>query len=122
MRYDLTKCSLSSINSVFLDFKQKKLEELLAANERQKIDKELKLAEQAKQEQEEYEKIVQRQMEEIEQERRIAEERKRMRYEHNFELQKMIKLREEKNKLEQREVLEEGRKIRQKNDGYREKI
>ena len=105
-----------------LIMKQKKLEELLAANERQKIDKELKLAEQAKQEQEEYEKIVQRQMEEIEQERRIAEERKRMRYEHNFELQKMIKLREEKNKLEQREVLEEGRKIRQKNDGYREKM
>ena len=105
-----------------LIMKQKKLEELLAANERQKIDKELKLAEQAKQEQEEYEKIVQRQLEEIEQERRIAEERKRMRYEHNFELQKMIKLREEKNKLEQREVLEEGRKIRQKNDGYREKM
>ena len=34
----------------------------------------------------------------------------------------MIKLREEKNKLEQREVLDEGRKISQKNDGYREKM
>jgi len=59
---------------------------LLEANEKQKLDKEYKLAEQAKQEQEEYQKIIEKQMKDLENERRKEEDKKRMRYDHNNEL------------------------------------
>ena len=78
-------------------------EELLEANEKQKMDKQLKLAEVAKKEQEEYEKIIQRQIADLENERRIEEERRKMRYEHNNELLKQIKLKEERKKMGRRE-------------------
>ena len=55
----------------------------------------------------------------MEKEKRIEEERKRMRYENTKDLKKMIKLREEKEKLEAKEILEEGRKIRQNNDDWK---
>ncbi len=60
--------------------------ELLEANEKQKLDKEYKLAEQAKQEQEEYQRIIEKQIRDLENERRKEEEKKRMRYDHNNEL------------------------------------
>jgi hypothetical protein len=66
--------------------RQKKVVDLLSANEKQKYDKELKLAEQAKQEQEEYYKIIDKQLRDLEGERRKEEDRKKMRYDHNFEL------------------------------------
>lgn len=59
---------------------------MLEANEKQKLDKEYKLAEQAKQEQEEYQKIIEKQMKDLENERRKEEDKKRMRYDHNNEL------------------------------------
>jgi len=59
---------------------------LLEANEKQKLDKEYKLAEQAKQEQEEYQRIIEKQMKDLENERRKEEDKKRMRYDHNNEL------------------------------------
>jgi hypothetical protein len=59
---------------------------MLEANERQKYDKELKLAEQAKFEEEEYQKIVQNQLKNLELDKKKEEERKKMRYDHNFEL------------------------------------
>lgn len=59
---------------------------MLEANEKQKMDKELKLAEMAKLEQEEYEKIIDKQLKDLEGERTRDEERKNMRYDHNWEL------------------------------------
>lgn len=59
---------------------------MLEANERQKYEKELKLAEQAKFEEEEYQKIVHNQLKNLELEKKKEEERKKMRYDHNFEL------------------------------------
>lgn len=66
--------------------RENKVIELLEANEKQKMDKELKLAEQAKAEQEEYDKIVEKQIKDLNEERRKEEERKVMRYDHNAEL------------------------------------
>lgn len=60
--------------------------ELLEANEKQKLDKEYKLAEQAKQEQEEYQRIIEKQIKDLENERRKEEDKKRMRFDHNHEL------------------------------------
>ena len=45
----------------------------------------------------------------MEKEKRIEEDRKRMRYENTKDLRKMIKLREEKEKVEEKEILEEGK-------------
>jgi hypothetical protein len=50
------------------------------------MDRELKLSEQAKQEQEEYDRIIERQIRDMENERRKDEEAKRMRFDHNTEL------------------------------------
>ena len=61
-------------------------------------------------------------MEDIEKEKKIEEENKRMRYENNQDIRKLIKLREEKERLEAKEILEEGRKIRQKNDIWKERM
>ena len=102
--------------------KRKILEELIQSNNRQKIQKRNQLAEQARQEQAEYERIIKNQLEEMEKEKRIEEERKRMRYENTKKKKKMIKLREEKEKLEAKEVLEEGRKIRQYNDDWKRRM
>ena len=102
--------------------KKKILDELIQSNNRQKIQKRNQLAEQAKQEQAEYERIIKNQLEEMEKEKRIEEERKRMRYENTRDLRKMIKLREEKEKLEAKEILEEGRKIRQNYDSWKRRM
>jgi len=59
---------------------------MLKANEKQKLDKELKLAEQAKHEEEEYHKIIEKQLRDLENERRKDEDKKKMRFDHNWEL------------------------------------
>ena len=66
--------------------KNKKVVELLEANEKQKLDKEYKLGEQARQEQEEYQRIIEKQIKDLENERKKEEEKKKMRYDHNHEL------------------------------------
>jgi hypothetical protein len=66
--------------------KHRKTLELIEANEKQKMDKEVKLSEQAKQEQEEYERIIERQLRDMEIERRKDEDAKRMKFDHNSEL------------------------------------
>jgi len=63
---------------------------LLEANERQKIDKEMKLAEQAKLEKEEFEKIIDKQLKDLESEKRREEDRKKVRYDHNWELRLVV--------------------------------
>lgn len=66
--------------------KNKKVVELLEANEKQKLDKEYKLGDQARQEQEEYQRIIEKQIKDLENERKKEEEKKKMRYDHNHEL------------------------------------
>ena len=66
--------------------KNKKVVELLEANEKQKLDKEHKLGQQAQQEQNEYQRIIEKQIRDMEFERRKEEEKKKMRYDHNQEL------------------------------------
>ena len=51
-------------------------------------------------------------------EKKIEEEKKRKRYDNKNDLIKMIKMKEEKNKMYDREILEEGRKNRQLKDDW----
>jgi len=99
--------------------RKKKIEELMASNEKQRRDKQKQLVEQALQEQQEYQRIVQKQLEDIEKERRMEEDKKKKLYENTKDLKKLIKLKEEKEKLESREILEEGRKAKQNRDDWR---
>lgn len=94
----------------------------MEANEKQKIDKEVKLAEQAKLEKEEYDRIIEAQIRAQEEERRKEEERVKMRYDNNKELQRQIKVREELEAQKRREFLEEGRKMKQKVKATKENI
>ena len=99
--------------------KKKKIQELMESNERQRLDKQKQLAEQARQEQQEYQRIVKQQLEEIEKERRVEEDKKKKLYENTQDLRKLIKLKEEKERLQSREVLEDGRKAKQARDDWR---
>jgi hypothetical protein len=90
------------------------VEELMKANEIQKIDRELRLAEQAKIEKGEYNRIIEAQLKSREEERRKQETRVKMRYDHNDELRRQIKIREELESQKRRECLDEGRKMKQK--------
>lgn len=57
---------------------QKKVEELIKANEKAKLDKELKLAEEAQREQMEFVKIIDKQLKDIEADKRKEDQRKEM--------------------------------------------
>ncbi|MCQ2819959.1 MAG: trichohyalin-plectin-homology domain domain-containing protein [archaeon] len=92
--------------------------ELIAANEIQKEGKRQRLFEMAKHETEEYNKIIAKQLEDVERERKAEEEKRKMRYEHAEEVRRQIRTKEELNKIGRREVLEEGRAIRQRLDDY----
>lgn len=54
------------------------------------MDKEYKLGEQAKQEQEEYQRIIEKQIKDLDLEKKKEEEKKKMRYDHNHELRFFI--------------------------------
>ena len=99
--------------------RKKKIQELIASNEKQRADKQKQLAEQARQEQLEYQRIVKQQLEEIEKERRTEEDKKKKRYENTKDLKKLMKLKEEKEKLQSRENIEDGRKAKQNRDDWR---
>ena len=98
--------------------KKKKIEELIASNERQKLYKQNQLVEQAKQEQEEHERIVKQYLEETEKERRAEEDKQKKLYENTQDLKKLIKLKEEKERLHSKEKLEDGRKMKQNADDW----
>lgn len=102
--------------------RRKLIDDLLLSNEKQKIDKELKLGEQAKQEQDEYERIIRNQLAELEEEKKRDEEKRKMRYDHNLELRRQIKTREEFEKMLKRAGLEEGRSIKQNNEKYKARL
>ena len=105
-----------------LIIKKKKIEELLRANARQKLDKEIQLAEEAKKEQEEFTRIIKEHEKEIIASREREKDRIKKLLDHNRDLRIQIAEKEEKERIHKREILEEGRKIRQNNDDYLDNI
>ena len=98
--------------------KQKRIKDLIDANNRQRLDKEIQLAEEAKKEKEEFERIIKEYEKEIEEKKEMERIKIRKLLEHNADLQRQIIEKEERNKVIQREILEEGRKDRQNRDQY----
>lgn len=82
----------------------------------------MRLAEQAKQERDEFMRVIQKQREIEEQERRIAESKKTTLKGHSNQLRTQIVQNDEVKKQERLDFLEEGRKVRQKIDEERNKI
>ena len=105
-----------------LMLKKKKIEELIESNKRQKLYKQQQLAENAKKEQEEYQRMVKQYLEDNEKERRTEEDKKKKLYENTQDLKKLIKIKEEKERLQSKEKLEDGRKMRQKEDDWRQRM
>ena len=102
--------------------KRKKIEELIASNERQKLERQKQLAEQARLEQEEYKKIVKQQMEEEEKERRADEDKKKKLYENTKDLKQMMKIKEEKERILSREKAEDRRRLKQNTDDWKSRM
>lgn len=78
------------------------------ARDKQFAEKERLLAEQAKQERDEFLRIVQQQKEEREREQQIEEEKKRILGKHSVQLRSQIQQNEEIKKQERLDYLEEG--------------
>jgi hypothetical protein len=98
------------------------LRDMEQARQEQFTEKEMRLAEQAKQERDEFMRVIQKQREIEEQERRIAEQKKTTLKGHANQLRTQIVQNEEVSKQERLDFLEEGRKVRQKIDEERNKI
>ena len=105
-----------------MEHKQKVLRDMEDARQRQFLEREQRLAEQAKQERDEFLRIIHKQKEVEEQERRIEEEKKEVLKKHSLQLRTQIQGNDEKTKQDRLDYLEEGRKIRQKIDEERSKI
>jgi len=104
------------------EVRKKKVDDLLEFNSRQKLDKELKLAEQAKLNQEEYNRIIEKQLKNLENDKKKEEDKKKTLLDHNQELRRQIKEREEVERLKRREILEDGRMLKQKLQGEKERV
>ncbi len=100
--------------------KQKK--ELIEGNELQKITKQNKLLQQAINEQKEYDEIVRHQLAEVEEEKKAEEIRKKTLDYNGKEVLRQIHERREKEMLNRREVLEEGKILKQNQDNYRKTL
>ena len=102
--------------------KEKKFKDLIEANNKQKLDREMLLAEEAKKEKEEFERIIREYQKEIEENKRKEIIRKQKLMDHNANLKRQIADKEEREKLHKREILEEGRINQQKLDQYQKSI
>ena len=96
--------------------------ELIEGNEVQKIAKKKRLQEQAMAEQKEYQDIIKRQIADMEEDRRLEEMRKNIYNSNGEALRKQMKEKEEKRKMMERGVIEEGRQIKQELDGYKKTL
>ena len=105
-----------------LEHRQKVLQDLEEARQRQFLEKERRLAEQAKQERDEFMRIIQKQKEVEEQERRIEEEKKSVLKSHSVGIRTQILQNEEQKKQERLNYLEEGKMVRQKLEDEKKKI
>ena len=105
-----------------LIMKEKRLKDLIAENNKQKLSKEIQLAEEAQKEKEEFERIIKEHLKEIE----INKEKERIKrlklLEHNSDLKRQIIEKEERERVNRRETLEEGRKDQQVRDQYAKSI
>ena len=98
--------------------KEKRIKELLMENNRQKMYKEIQLAEEAQKEKEEFNKIIKEQQKEIQEQKEKEKNRIIKLLKHKEDLKKQIAQKEEQDRINRREVLEEGRKNLQINDQY----
>lgn len=105
-----------------LEHKHSVLRDMEEARQRQFLEREQRLSEQAKQERDEFLRIIHKQKEVEEQERRIEEEKKDVLKKHSNQLRTQIHTNDEQGKQDRLDYLEEGRKIRQKIDDERVKI
>jgi hypothetical protein len=105
-----------------LIIKEKRKQDMIEANNRQKLDKEMQLVEQAKKEKEEFDRIIKEHQKEIEEEKIREKIKHEALMYHNADLKRQIADKEEKEKINRREILEEGRKDRQKLDQYERSI
>merc|ERR1719409_789243 len=96
--------------------------ELAFARQQQQSEKERRLAEQAKFERDEFERIIEVQMQQEEAERQRQTDEKTMRVQHSNELRSQIAAREEKALQERRNFLEEGNVVRSQIAGERRKL
>jgi len=92
------------------------------ARQTQFNEKEVRLAEQAKKERDEFMRVIQKQREVEEQERRIGQQKKTTLKSHSNQIRTQIVQNDEIKKQERLDFLEEGRKVRQKIDEERNKI
>jgi len=97
-----------------IEIRGKKVEDLLIANEKAKLDKELKLAEVAKIDQQEYCKILEKQITDLENERRKEDEYKVKKLNHGGDIKKQMKEKEELVKVKKRDNVELGMKIKKR--------
>merc|ERR1719161_3272618 len=96
--------------------------ELMEARKQQQAEKERRLAEQAKFERDEFERIIEVQMQQEDAEKQRQIEEKGMRRSHVEELRAQIGAREEKALQERRDFLEEGNVIRSQISSERKKL
>jgi hypothetical protein len=87
-----------------------------------KSRKKKRLQEQALAEQKEYQDIIKRQIADMEEDRRMEEIRKNIYNSNGEALRKQMKEKEEKRKIMERGVIEEGRQIKQELDGYKKTL
>jgi uncharacterized protein YcaQ len=95
-----------------LEDKKKQIDEFVSYNKKQKLDKELLMAEQASLNEIEFQRIIEKQVHDKEREEKKVIDRKKLLADHNHELRRQIKEKEEDEKMKARELLEEGRKIK----------
>jgi len=86
--------------------------ELFEVRKLQSLEKENRLEEQAKQDRDEFQRIIVAQKQERDVELKLEQERKQKMKEHADELKKQMALGEEKKKQDKRNYLEEGKKIK----------
>merc|ERR1719240_2122905 len=96
--------------------------ELHEARKQQQAEKERRLAEQAKFERDEFERIIQVQMQQEEAERQRQDEEKGLRLQHASEIRHQIAAREERALQERRDFLEEGNVVRAQISAERKKL
>lgn len=98
------------------------MREMDEARELQAIEKERLLAEQAKQERDEFLRIVQQQKEERVREQQVGDQQKNILHEHSKQLRAQIQQKEEIKKQERLDYLEEGKIVRQEQEAQKRKL
>ena len=102
--------------------RQEKVEELIRENNKALKDKERKLYEEVLREKEMFEQIMKKHQEDAERDRRIDEDKKKMRYENKEHLERLIREKEEIAKGNKVDIFNEGTKLQQNKDLWRQRM